>query len=150
MDAHRFDTLIRSLDDPSSRRGVVRGLCAVTLGLLGTRWPSAATARKKRKNGKKGKNAKKCKRGAERCQGTCVKRCPSGQVRNPATCGCCRVTGGFCSPAGASATCCSEICAQILEATQCAGRNPGQQCEFNAQCESEFCNPAGLCAFAAP
>lgn len=147
MDANRFDTLIRSLSELSSRRRLGRGLAAVTVGLVGARLPSAATARRKRKKRNKQKNSTACKNGKERCQEQCVALCPSGQVRNPLTCGCCQVTGASCSPAGPSSVCCSETCSG---ATTCSGRNAAEACDFSAQCATGFCSPAGLCLFAAP
>ena len=146
MDANRFDTLIRSLSDSSSRRRLGRGLAAVTVGLVGARLPSAATARRKRKKRNKQKNSTACKNGKERCQGQCVAPCSSGQVRNPLTCGCCQVTGTSCGSAGPSSACCSETCSG---ATTCAGRDIGESCDFSAQCTSAFCSPAGICLFAA-
>jgi len=150
MDAEHFDTLILSFTTRASRRGVLAGLASGLLAVaplaLGG---DAAEARKKRRKKKKRKPTRTCKSGTERCQGQCLPRCPSGQVRNPLTCGCCQSNNGTCNPPGFNADCCSGICTR-QEGYFCSGRGIAESCDFSAQCASEFCNPAGFCSFAAP
>src|SRR5690349_199036 len=105
MDHQALDALARSVSELSSRRGLLGGLTALALGLGGAARPDITTARQKRKHNnrrkKKHTNASTtCKAGAERCKGTCVNVCPTGQARNPITCGCCVVNTGTCSAAG--------------------------------------------------
>jgi hypothetical protein len=153
MDANRFDTLTRSMCDPLSRRELVRGFTAITLGLVGAHLPGTALARKKRKHKhkKKHKRPKTCQSGTENCRGQCVDLCPSGRVRHPGTCDCCRINTGSCSAVGYNADCCSESCEPVSTVfNACAGRAALEGCEFDAQCATGACSPDGLCYFAAP
>jgi hypothetical protein len=95
MDAHHFDFLARSLTDASSRRGVLRGLAAATLGLAAISLPGEAEGRKKRKKRKKGKRNKKKTKGANP---------PALQLNDFQ----CVDVGNACR--GNSANCCSGIC----------------------------------------
>lgn len=159
MDDQFFDTLARSVSEPSSRRGLLGGLTALALGLGGAGLPDAATARKKRKhnhNHKKKNTSTTCQPGSESCQGKCLNLCPSGEVRNPLTCGCCQVNMGTCGVYGNDDSCCSGLCAQITAESAvaklgnaCAGRDIAAPCDFSAQCASGFCSPAGVCLFPA-
>jgi hypothetical protein len=150
MDAARFDSLTRLLSNPSSRRGVWRGVAAATLGLAAARLPGAVTARKKRKHKKnRRKKPKACANGTETCLGQCVAHCPSGQVRNPLTCGCCQANSGACNPPGFNDDCCSGICTR-QEGSFCSGRGIAESCEFDAQCATGACSPFGECLFGAP
>jgi hypothetical protein len=92
MDDHPFDSIARLLSDASSRRGVLQGLAAATLGLAAISLPGEAEGRKKRKNGKR--NKKKTK-GANP---------PALQLNDFQ----CVDVGNACR--GNSANCCSGIC----------------------------------------
>ncbi len=53
MDGQSFDTLARSVSEPSSRRGLLGGFAALALGLGGAGLHDTTTARKKRKHKRK-------------------------------------------------------------------------------------------------
>ncbi|MDQ2654471.1 MAG: hypothetical protein M3Z20_15680 [Chloroflexota bacterium] len=172
MDDQSFDTLARSVSEPSSRRGLLGGLTVLALGLGGAGLPDSTTARKKRKHRRKNKKKtpailiptcptgtedcrgtcvkRCCPPGAEDCQGMCVSLCPTGQTRNPLTCACCRINMVSCTAIGANDVCCSGTCSPVSAVVNtCAGRAIAAPCDFDAQCASGFCSPAGLCLFAA-
>jgi hypothetical protein len=158
MDDRVFDTLARSVSGPSSRRGLLGGFTALVLGLGGANLPDSTTARKKRKHKRRKKNTSTtCQPGTDSCQGKCVNLCPGGQARNPLTCGCCQMTMGTCSAAGDDGdACCSGTCGPIGKGAEvakvpgtCTGRDIAAPCDFDAQCASGFCSPAGLCLFPA-
>jgi hypothetical protein len=91
-----------------------------------------------------------CPPGEEACGDACFSACPSGRVRSPQTCGCCRVSGvveRVCDTAERDPCCSGEACGSIGEVgTACPGRTLGQPCSFGAQCASGFCNPNLVCA----
>ncbi len=156
MDDQSFDTLARSVSEPSSRRGLLGGLTVLALGLGGAGLPDSTTARKKRKHRRKNKKKTPailiptCPTGTEDCRGTCVSLCPTGQTRNPLTCACCRINMVSCTAIGANDVCCSGTCSPVSAVVNtCAGRAIAAPCDFDAQCASGFCSPAGLCLFAA-
>lgn len=157
MDDQSFDTLARSVSEPSSRRGLLGGLTALALGLGGAGLPDSTTARKKRKHKRKKKKKPSplvpaCPSGAEECQGTCVNLCPGAQARNPFTCACCGINKVSCTPVGDdNKDCCSGTCSPVSSGVNaCAGRDINAPCDFSAQCASGFCSPAGVCLFPAP
>jgi hypothetical protein len=173
MDDQSFDTLARSVSGPSSRRGLLGGLTALALGLGGAGLPDTTVGRKQRKHKNKRKKKKPstpvltcppgtedcrgtcvnncCPPGTEDCQGMCLNLCPTGQTRNPLTCGCCRINLTSCAPVGANDVCCPGTCSPVSAAfNTCAGRDIAAPCDFNAQCASGFCSPTGRCLFAAP
>jgi Stigma-specific protein, Stig1 len=72
MDADRFDSLIRSVSDPASRRTLLGASVGGVLAALGQ---DDATGKKK---------GKKCKHGKKFCDGSCVKT-----ATDPRNCGSC-------------------------------------------------------------
>jgi hypothetical protein len=93
-----------------------------------------------------------CPTGQEACGGVCLDLCPAGlSVRNPVTCGCCRVNllPLPVIPCGAPFPCCSEICVTIPSLppqSLCVPRATGDPCQFGAQCASGVCASNGQCA----
>lgn len=156
MDDQSFDTLTRSVSKPSSRRGLLGSFTALALGLAGVAMPDTTSARNKRKHKRKSKKKKSstpvaaCPSGTEDCQGKCMALCPGGQVRNPLTCACCTLNMVSCSAVGPNDDCCSGTCSPVSAVVNtCAGRVIAAPCDFDAQCASGYCSPAGLCLFAA-
>lgn len=68
MDANRFDTLARAMTRAPSRRGVLTGVGALLVGLLGLATTPAAEAKRKKSKKKK----KTCTTGTVKCGGACV------------------------------------------------------------------------------
>ena len=79
-----------------------------------------------------------CRPGEEVCQGRCVPKCGSLQVRRPG-CTCCGGLSASCSPG--SHPCCSNRCSS---SGFCEGRSVGEVCDFNEQCTYENCT-GGIC-----
>ena len=75
-----------------------------------------------------------CRGGEEVCQGTCVPKCGTLQIRIPGSCTCCGGPSTAC-PTG-SHTCCSQRCSP---SGFCEGRPVGDPCQFNEQCTYENC-----------
>src|SRR3712207_6498351 len=78
MDGSRFDSLVKTLSTPSTRRGALGGLLAGTLGLLGM---TEATARRKTARGG-GVTTERCLAIGEKCP----KRVKHGQRKVRHTC----------------------------------------------------------------
>lgn len=94
----------------------------------------------------------RCPVGEEECgfADSCHPVCPPLTTRMPGlNCDCCRVNGTVLGmPCNTPAPCCSGNCVLLPGgATVCAGRANGEDCEFDAQCQSGTCNPGtGECA----
>jgi hypothetical protein len=73
------------------------------------------------------------------CQGDCWPACYA--ARNPGTCECCLFAGLECQTNG---DCCGGWCSQVDEKERCRGLASGEQCEFDAQCQSGDCRDSGL------
>lgn len=87
-----------------------------------------------------------CQSPRELCQGACLAPCAADEIRNPLTCGCCRVR--LAGPCTTGTPCCSGICTPSSggpPATYCDGRLLGAACDFDAQCHSGACR-GGACA----
>jgi hypothetical protein len=164
MDSERFDTLVKTLFTPATRRGLVRRLTALPLGLTlasllgdapdaaakdGARGSSHRRHRRKAKHRHQTGNNKehrtgertgcKPKSNAKTCAGKC------GTVRTtcgtPVECGSCACD----PPCGACLTCNPATGACVVDATQvgAACGNPGQVCLSNGACG---CSPTcGAC-----
>jgi hypothetical protein len=179
MDAGHFDDLLRSLTIDVSRRGVFRAVTGfIACGALASTTSRETDARKnkkkkcgpcrKKKDGKckkKRPNGTPCGAGrvcqdgscvcpTEECGGACLPFCPLFQARNPLTCSCCTPnaqSGGpllNCDPNNDD--CCSENCQTLISVGSiCVGRDPGQACDFDAQCASDGSVPnscdGGVC-----
>lgn len=70
---------------------------------------------------------------------------PAGiAVRNPLTCSCCRTSGFFPSACDVPYPCCSGACVSTGGGSICVGRGDGDDCSFDAQCDSGDCD-GGVC-----
>lgn len=133
MDDHRFDSLVKSLSNGGSRRGVLQTLGAGTLAAVAARLGLAEDAEaKKKKDKNKNKNKKKCKKGTTKCGKKAC--CKPGQ----------ECTGGVCEDAiqrcQNDADCdAGEVCA---EAGTCV---IGPECSFSDQCPANEICVAGKC-----
>src|SRR5688572_20244557 len=169
MDDSRFDALAHSLTTAGSRRRTLGGLLLGSLGLLGSRAekteahdPSAGCKKKS------GKSKKKCLKKAKKhaathttetappgCTPTCAgKQCgPNGcggscgscstDPLQPEVCdpeGQCFLRGGS-ESGGDPGACCSGQPSN----GQCIGRPGGEDCTFDAACETDTCLD-GKCA----
>ncbi|MFN8590418.1 MAG: hypothetical protein U0031_03070 [Thermomicrobiales bacterium] len=118
MDDNRFDLMTRGLATLPTRRSVAGGLVALGLGFVVSPWGDAALAGKqkckpcqRKKHGKcRGHkpDGTPCEGDRECCDGKCLEKCGPTEQRDPATCGCCVVTGQTCG--GTSVFCCSGLC----------------------------------------
>jgi hypothetical protein len=110
MDSSRFDALTRRFSATNTRRGVVRGVAAVGLGL--GLLPFAADAKKKRRNKKK---KKRCKTLLQACVSGGKRKCCSGlecgEPDTPGTFACCRPVG---APCESTDECCLGGCVPPL------------------------------------
>lgn len=169
MDGERFDDLLRSLGSRPSRRGVIAGLASGLLALLAANQDAKARKKKRKGNNNKKKrrrctptcagkrcgpdgcggscgscNGGTCANGtcvcsgdAVPCRGACVPGCIGEAVINPLTCDCCQ-TG---PPCETGSDCCSGICQPDSGGGQdyCRGRDLGEPCDFDAQCNQTPC-----------
>jgi hypothetical protein len=136
MDANRFDNLLRSLVDASSRRGIARAVTGMLLaGPFAVLLDATDAAAKKKKRKKK-----KCKGGARKCGKKCI---PATSCCTTADCG----TGGAC--AGGACICavkfrsCQGKC--IPDGDCCSSSECGdcQTCQ-NGQC-ADACDTGQEC-----
>jgi hypothetical protein len=135
VDNRRFDELIKMLTSGESRRGILRGLTAATLGLATIYFPGAAEGRKKRRKRKKGKKNRK------------NTKTPALQLNDFQ----CVDVGNACR--GDSANCCSGVCEGNVpkqgkeDISRCVAHNVGEcQAEQDA-CRSTpvLCGTEGHC-----
>ena len=126
MDADRFDSLVRALTDTRSRRDVLRGLLAASLGLLGWSAAEDATAKECKKIKDK-KKRKKCLKKAAACRPNCA-----GRVCGDDGCG------------GTCGTCAHVPCQDVCQGGACLSANDSP-CIFGGRCLNGTCNPNPMC-----
>lgn len=145
MDAERFDTFVRRLSSPSSRRRVIsalvrRPLAALPLGLVALNGSERAAAKRRKRKKKKrcvpDCTGKDC--GSDGCRGSC----------GPCTGGAC--TDGTCVCPAMTELCgddcvslCDEPTARDPETCGCCLRAFGECFGDSTACCSRSCNTAG-------
>jgi hypothetical protein len=156
MDADHFDTFIRTLTAPGSRRGALAALLSGTLSTL-TLASTDARKRKGRGKKKKKKKKKKGKDGTEPEPVEPVNPCPDKVLCN----GECIASDQCCSKADCPATsayrCCNGVCTDelidagdpCLESRECCSdycveHDRGRH-ECAATCRGKPCSPEGGC-----
>jgi hypothetical protein len=87
-----------------------------------------------------------CATGTELCGSACYPPCPNPflEVRHPRTCQCCQFRE-LCGRSGPDPRCCSGECAPFAGENHCRQRNPGEPCDFGAQCLGEDPLVPGTC-----
>ena len=146
MDPTRFDSLVRSLSRPASRRGAL-GVMVGALALLGDAVPGLAHRQQQHRRctafcakvfGANRRAARRCTRAAARGKGLCA-RCGAANARRV----CCARTAANTCPTYAGATCCSNPTPTCTRSGTCVCAKGS--CGAGSVCCSDQCVSGDCC-----
>lgn len=148
MESQQFEQLVRRLNQARSRRGLLAGVIASSVGVAGSEILDAKKRRKKKKGKKKGKNKNSRTTTTQPAPTTAPPFC-AGKP-DLTHCGGHPITGNFCSGGvcaqhpscigynegvcqpGPDPDCCSGLCKSCCGICECSA--PGEPCVVTSDC----------------